>query len=93
MNHKIFWTHAVRVLVIASFVAIPMFAQGPFQAPVNAALAFALTFAKAASVIAIIVGGLMMALGDGHGRGGFIGILLGVGLMAMAQATSTWLFG
>lgn len=87
-----------RVAVIgglALVVAVPMFAQSsgsPFDAPLTAAQAFALNFARVAAVIALIWGFVQMAFGDGHRAGGLMSILFGVGGMAYAQKVVLWLF-
>jgi hypothetical protein len=82
----------IRLAVLSLVASVPVFAQGPFAAPLQNLQQFALYFAKIASVIAMIVGFGTMAFGDGHRAGGFITLLFGVGGMAMAQQIVNWLF-
>ena len=85
----------VRVVLILLFLAIPtlVFAQSPWE---NAATvlqqAFTSTIARAFSLIAIVVGGLTLAYGEGSGNRRMAGIIFGVGMAVGAVNFLGWLF-
>lgn len=83
-----------RFAVLAAFVALPVFAQSPFDTPLTSLQIFLTgTFARAVSVIAMVVGGITFAIGDGRGHHVLGSLFLGIGLMMLAVPTVTWLFG
>jgi type IV secretory pathway VirB2 component (pilin) len=49
--------------------------------------------AKGLSLIAIVVGGLMFAFGEGESKRMLAGIIFGVGMAIGAVSFMTWLFG
>ena len=54
--------------------------------------AFTGTIAKGLSLVAIVVGGLMFALGEGRNKRVFAGIVFGVGMAIAAVNFLSWLF-
>ena len=70
------------------------FAQSPWEKSSNALMtAFTGTIAKALSLVAIVVGGLTFAFGEGAGKKTVAGIVFGVGMAAGAVQFFGWLFG
>ena len=55
--------------------------------------AFTGTIAKGLSLVAIVIGGLTFAFGEGAGKRTFAGIVFGVGMAVLAVNFLTWLFG
>jgi len=49
--------------------------------------------AKGLSLVAIVVGGLMFAFGEGGQKKMFAGIIFGVGMAVLAVNFMSWLFG
>jgi type IV secretion system protein TrbC len=86
------------MLVVNLAVAAPLFAQGggtsPWENAVNVLQqAFTGTIAKGLALVAIVVGGLTFAFGEGGGKRTFAGIVFGVGMAVLAVNFLTWLFG
>jgi type IV secretory pathway VirB2 component (pilin) len=54
--------------------------------------AFTSTIAKGLSLVAIVVGGLMFAFGEGQSKRQLAGILFGVGMAISAVNFMSWLF-
>jgi type IV secretory pathway VirB2 component (pilin) len=85
----------LRVVLLLLFLVIPTlaFAQSPWE---NAATvlqqAFTSTIARAFSLIAIVVGGLTLAYGEGSGNRRMAGIIFGVGMAVGAVNFLSWLF-
>jgi type IV secretion system protein TrbC len=79
------------VLLLAS----PAFAQSsPWEQSANKLqAAFTGPIAKALSLVAIVVGGLMFAYGEGQGKKAIAGIVFGVGMAVSAVNFMNWLFG
>lgn len=81
--------------LVALVLAIPAtaLAQSPWE---NAATvlqqAFTSTIARAFSLIAIVVGGLTLAYGEGSGNRRMAGIIFGVGMAVGAVNFMAWLF-
>lgn len=82
---------ALRIALFLVIAAVPAFAQGPFAATVTSIQTFALFFARAFAVVAVIIGGAVATVG-GHRAEGIMAIILGVGMMAEAQNLVSWLF-
>lgn len=55
--------------------------------------AFTGTIAKGLALVAIVVGGLTFAFGEGGGKRTFAGIVFGIGMAVLAVNFLTWLFG
>jgi type IV secretion system protein TrbC len=82
-------------LLFASFLtAFPAYAQSPWENAVNVMqTAFTGPIAKGLSLVAIVVGGLMFAFGEGESKRMLAGIVFGVGMAIGAVSFMTWLFG
>jgi type IV secretory pathway VirB2 component (pilin) len=107
MNHrKFFPTNRLTAAhrwgaVIVGIILVPSgnaFAQGqgtsPWENAVNVLqTAFTGTIAKGLSLVAIVVGGLTFAFGEGGGKRTFAGIIFGVGMAVLAVNFLSWLFG
>jgi len=66
----------------------------PWESAVNVLqTAFTGTIAKGLSLVAIVVGGLTFAFGEGGGKRTVAGILFGVGMAVLAVNFLSWLFG
>jgi type IV secretion system protein TrbC len=81
----------------ALFLARNTFAQtgnSPWENAVNVLQgAFTGPIAKGLALIAIVVGGLTFAFGEGGGKRTFAGIVFGLGMAVLAVNFLTWLFG
>ncbi len=70
----------------------PLFAS-PWENAVNVLqTSFTGTIARGLSLVAIVVGGLMFAFGEGESKRMLAGILFGVGMAISAVNFMTWLF-
>ncbi len=79
-------------------VAAPVYAQAtggsPWENAVNVLqAAFTGPIAKGLALVAIVVGGLTFAFGEGGGKRTFAGIVFGLGMAVLAVNFLTWLFG
>jgi len=88
-----------QVLVLPSLIfltALPAFAQNggdPWDNAVNVLkTAFTGTIATGLSLVAIVVGGLMFAYGEGQSKRTLAGIVFGVGMAVGAVNFMAWLF-
>ncbi len=76
--------------------ALPVYAQGTTDPWDNAVTvlktAFTGTIANALSLVAIVVGGLMFAYGEGQSKKTLAGIVFGVGMAIGAVNFMSWLF-
>jgi type IV secretory pathway VirB2 component (pilin) len=84
-------------LTLASMLRAPsLFAQAasPWENAVNL-LETSLTgpLARGLSLIAIVIGGLMFAFGEGQSKKVFAGIVFGLGIALGAVNFMSWLFG
>ena len=81
----------IAVLLLA---AIPALAQkSPWEDSANVIMnAFTTTIARAFGLVAIVVGGLTLAFGDGGGKRGLAGIIFGVGMAIGAVNLMNWMF-
>lgn len=78
-------------------LATPAFAQGTGSSPWENAVnvlqtAFTSTIARGLSLVAIVVGGLMFAFGEGQSKRMLAGIVFGVGMAIGAVNFMAWLF-
>ena len=78
-------------------VGTPAFAQGTGSSPWENAVsvlqaAFTSTIARGLSLVAIVVGGLMFAFGEGQSKRMLAGIVFGVGMAIGAVNFMAWLF-
>lgn len=88
----------VARLVLTLALAAPAYAQAaggsPWENAVNVLQqAFTGTIAKGLALVAIVVGGLTFAFGEGGGKKTFAGIVFGLGMAVLAVNFLTWLFG
>lgn len=96
MNRRIITSaRAVLVTVALALVApSPLLAQAPnpWETAVNAIqTALTGTIARGLSLIAIVIGGLMFAFGEGGSKRTLAGIIFGVGMAMGAVQFLTWL--
>jgi type IV secretion system protein VirB2 len=71
-------------------------AQGtsPWESAVNVLQqSFTGPIAKGLALIAIVIGGLTFAFGEGGAKRTFAGIIFGIGMAVLAVNFLTWLFG
>jgi type IV secretory pathway VirB2 component (pilin) len=81
-------------LLAASFLtALPVYAQSPWENAVTVLQgAFTTTIARGLSLVAIVVGGLLFAFGEGESKRMLAGIVFGVGMAIGAVNFMSWLF-
>ena len=73
--------------------ALPAYAGSPWEDAVNALQAsFTGPIARGLSLVAIVVGGLMFAFGEGESKRMLAGIVFGIGMAIGAVNFMTWLF-
>jgi type IV secretory pathway VirB2 component (pilin) len=89
-----------RILVATAFAAgafmpRPVFAAGsPWENAVDVLqTAFTGPIARGLSLVAIVVGGLMFAFGEGESKRMLAGIIFGIGMAIGAVNFMSWLFG
>ena len=85
-------------LAVALGLSIPAHAQtlgnSPWENAVNVLQqSFTGPIAKGLALVAIVVGGLTFAYGEGGGKRTFAGIVFGVGMAVLAVNFLSWLFG
>jgi type IV secretion system protein TrbC len=80
--------------LLALLIATPLRAQqDPWDTAVQVLqTAFTGTIAKGLSLVAIVVGGLMFAFGEGQSKRALAGIVFGVGMAIGAVNFMAWLF-
>jgi len=86
----------IVTLAVGFALAVPVRAQGgsPWENAVNVLqTAFTGPIAKGLALVAIVVGGLTFAFGEGGGKKTFAGIVFGLGMAVLAVNFLTWLFG
>lgn len=86
------------VMVIGLALAAPARAQAvggsPWENAVNVLqTAFTGTIAKGLALVAIVIGGLTFAFGEGGGKRTFAGLIFGLGMAVLAVNFLNWLFG
>ncbi len=74
---------------------LPLLAQAsPWEQAVNLLQAsFTGPLARGLSLVAIVIGGLMFAFGEGQSKRVFAGIIFGLGIALGAVNFMSWLFG
>ena len=96
-----FFRTSLRVLAPTAFLtllAVPAYAQSsggssPWENAVNVLKnAFTGTIATGLSLVAIVIGGLMFAYGEGQSKRMLAGIVFGVGMAIGAVNFMAWLF-
>ena len=85
---------AAGVLALLALLTRPLRAQSdPWEQAVQVLqTAFTGSIAKGLSLVAIVVGGLMFAFGEGHSKKALAGIIFGVGMAIGAVNFMAWLF-
>lgn len=94
------WQIYVRRLTLSSLMflaALPVYAQSTGSDPWDNAVnvlktAFTGTIATGLSLVAIVVGGLMFAYGEGQSKRMLAGIIFGIGMAVGAVNFMAWLF-
>lgn len=77
----------------AAIAAIPAYADSPWENAVTVLQgAFTGPIARGLSLVAIVVGGLMFAFGEGESKRMLAGIVFGVGMAIGAVNFMAWLF-
>ena len=88
--------HPIRCTATALILAAPAYAQAggdPWDNAVNVLkTAFTGPIATGLSLVAIVVGGLMFAFGEGQSKRVFAGIVFGIGMAVGAVNFMAWLF-
>jgi type IV secretory pathway VirB2 component (pilin) len=82
-------------LAVASLLltALPAHADSPWENAVTVLqTAFTGTIARGLSLVAIVVGGLMFAFGEGESKRMLAGIVFGIGMAIGAVNFLAWLF-
>ncbi len=80
-------------LTLALGAALPVYADSPWENAVNVLqTAFTGPIARGLSLVAIVVGGLMFAFGEGESKRMLAGIVFGVGMAIGAVNFLAWLF-
>ena len=78
---------------VVCLLATPVFAGSPWEDAVDALkTSFTGPIARGLSLVAIVVGGLMFAFGEGDSKRMLAGILFGVGMAIGAVSFMAWLF-
>src|SRR5216684_1391720 len=88
--------HVARVTAIAlaiASVAWPIHAQSPWESAVDVLRnAFTGPIARGLSLVAIVIGGLLFAFGEGDSKRSLAGIVFGIGMAIGAVSFMAWLF-
>ena len=84
------WLPAALALVLT---VMPVYAASPWENAVTVLQnAFTTTIARGLSLVAIVVGGLMFAFGEGESKRMLAGIIFGIGMAIGAVNFMAWLF-
>src|SRR5271170_1246557 len=80
-------------LILLFVLAPTVYAQSPWENAVNVLqTAFTGTIARGLSLVAIVIGGLMFAFGEGDSKRLLAGIVFGIGMAIGAVNFMSWLF-
>jgi type IV secretory pathway VirB2 component (pilin) len=92
MNRRI--RPILTLTLLALIFATPALAQSPWEESANKLqAAFTGPIARGLALVAIVVGGLTFAFGEGQGKKAIGGIVFGVGMAVGAVTFMSWLFG
>ncbi len=94
-NHSMIWKRSVLLAGVLALLAGELLAQGtsPWTTAVDVLkTAFTGPIAKGLSLIAVVVGGLMFAFGEGGSKKALAGIVFGLGMAMGAANFLDWLF-
>jgi type IV secretory pathway VirB2 component (pilin) len=84
------WLSLLLALLLPGF---SLYAQSPWENAVNALqISFTGPIARGLSLVAIVVGGLMFAFGEGESKRMLAGIIFGIGMAIGAVNFMNWLF-
>jgi type IV secretory pathway VirB2 component (pilin) len=88
----------VTGLAVSLALAAPSYAQvqgaSPWENAVNVLQqSFTGPIAKGLALVAIVIGGLTFAFGEGGGKRTFAGLIFGIGMAVLAVNFLNWLFG
>ncbi len=88
------WNSLARFALLAVAVTVPIYAQAsPWENAVDVLrTSFTGPIARGLSLVAIVVGGLMFAFGEGQSKRTLAGIVFGVGMAIGAVNFMAWLF-
>ena len=87
------YARPILLLALALGAVLPACAASPWENAVGVLqAAFTSTIARGLSLVAIVVGGLMFAFGEGDSKRMLAGILFGVGMAIGAVNFMGWLF-
>jgi type IV secretion system protein TrbC len=91
------FAHPRYFVPVMLMLAVPAFAQGvggsPWENAVNVLRnSFTGPIATGLSLVAIVIGGLTFAYGEGHSKKALAGIVFGVGMAIGAVNFMSWLF-
>lgn len=93
MRIRRIWRTATPLLVGVLLTTIPVYADSPWETAVTVLqTAFTTTIARGLSLVAIVIGGLMFAFGEGESKRLLAGIVFGVGMAIGAVNFLAWLF-
>lgn len=80
-------------IAVALLAAVPAYADSPWENAVNVLQnSFTGPIARGLSLVAIVVGGLMFAFGEGESKRMLAGIVFGIGMAIGAVNFLAWLF-
>ena len=78
---------------LCAALVVPVYADSPWENAVTVLqTAFTGTIARGLSLVAIVVGGLMFAFGEGESKRMLAGIVFGIGMAIGAVNFMAWLF-
>ena len=87
----LFWRAVPAALLLGT--GVPVYAASPWEIAVSALQqAFTGPIARGLALVAIVVGGLMFAFGEGDSKRMLAGIVFGVGMAIGAVNFMSWLF-
>jgi len=87
------WFSHLTLTFVFLAAGVPLYADSPWENAVNVLqTAFTGTIARGLSLVAIVVGGLMFAFGEGESKRMLAGIVFGVGMAIGAVNFISWLF-
>ena len=87
--------YSLTLAVLALLIVVPLSAHAsPFDSGITSIQTlFTGTIAKAAALIAIVMGGFGFAFGDPGAKKNLAGVAMGTGIAVLAANVLTWLWG
>jgi len=83
----------LALFLAVSIPSVSLYAQSPWENAVNQLqISFTGPIARGLSLVAIVVGGLMFAFGEGESKRMLAGIIFGIGMAVGAVNFINWLF-